>query len=62
MVNVCNHWKLYCSLFTWFPLGIRVGGNINQELFACQNCENRMFVDRTYRLVLEKIELQLPLI
>jgi len=53
MVNICNDGKLYCSLYlyTWFPLGIRVGGNVNQELFACQNCESRTFLDC---LVLEK--------
>ena len=51
MVNISDNGKLYCSSFTWFPLGIRVGGNINSELFACQNCENRMFIDH---IVLEK--------
>ena len=42
---------LQSAVFTSFPLGIRVGGNINKELFGCHNCENRMFIDR---VVLEK--------
>ena len=46
MVKVCNTGKLYCFSFTWFPLVIRVGGNVNRQLISCQNCENRMFIDR----------------
>ena len=46
MVKICNTGKLYYSSFTWFPLGIRVGGNVNRQLISCHNCENHMFIDR----------------
>ena len=37
--------KLYYSSFAWFPFGVGVGCNMNRGLVACQNFENRVFID-----------------
>ena len=39
----CDIRKLYYLSFTWFPFGI---WGVDTSLVACQNCENRVFIDR----------------